>query len=46
MRILYFYLMKRAPDRVRAVAPEHAAYRRAFDLRASRLARSQTGLAG
>ena len=26
MRFLYFYLMRDAPDRVRAVAPEHAAY--------------------
>lgn len=26
MRFLYFYLMKDAPDRVRAAAPEHAAY--------------------
>ena len=26
MRFLYFYLMRAAPDRVRIVAPEHAAY--------------------
>lgn len=26
MRFLYFYLMRAAPDRVRMVAPEHAAY--------------------
>jgi len=26
MRVLYFYLMKDAADRVRTVAPEHAAY--------------------
>ncbi len=26
MRFLYFYLMKDAPDRVRGVAPDHAAY--------------------
>jgi uncharacterized protein len=26
MRFLYVYLMKDDPDRVRAVAPEHAAY--------------------
>jgi hypothetical protein len=26
MRIAYFYLMKDDPDRVRAVAPDHAAY--------------------
>jgi uncharacterized protein YciI len=26
MRFLYVYLMKGDPDRVRAVAPEHAAY--------------------
>lgn len=26
MRFLYFYLMKDAPDRVRAVAPDHSAY--------------------
>jgi uncharacterized protein YciI len=33
MRFLYFYLMRDAPDRVRAVAPEHAAYWREFGLR-------------
>jgi hypothetical protein len=26
MRIAYFYLMRDEPDRVRAVAPAHAAY--------------------
>ena len=26
MRFLYFYLMKGAPDEVRATAPEHSAY--------------------
>jgi hypothetical protein len=26
MRFLYFYLMANAADRVRAAAPEHAAY--------------------
>jgi uncharacterized protein YciI len=26
MRIVYFYFMKDAPDRARAVAPRHAAY--------------------
>ncbi|HEX6302452.1 MAG TPA: YciI family protein [Acidimicrobiia bacterium] len=26
MRFLYFYLMKDAPDAVRAAAPDHAAY--------------------
>jgi uncharacterized protein YciI len=26
MRFLYFYFMKDAPDRVRAIAPEHASY--------------------
>ena len=26
MRVLYFYLMKAAPDRVQAVAPAHAQY--------------------
>jgi uncharacterized protein YciI len=33
MRIVYFYLMRHAPDRVRAVAPEHAAYWRGLGLR-------------
>jgi uncharacterized protein YciI len=33
MRFLYFYLMKDAPDRVRAVAPDHAAYWRELGLR-------------
>jgi uncharacterized protein YciI len=32
MRFLYFYLMRDAPDRVRAVAPEHAAYWRELGL--------------
>jgi uncharacterized protein YciI len=32
MRILYFYLMSDAPDRVRAVAPRHAAYWRDLGL--------------
>lgn len=32
MRYLYFYLMKGAPDRVREVAPEHAAYWRDLEL--------------
>jgi uncharacterized protein len=33
MRFLYFYLMRAAPDRVRMVAPEHAAYWRKLGLR-------------
>ena len=33
MRFLYFYLMRDAPDRVRAAAPDHAAYWRALGLR-------------
>jgi uncharacterized protein YciI len=33
MRIVYFYLMRDAPGRVRAVAPEHAAYWRGLGLR-------------
>lgn len=33
MRFLYFYLMKDAPDRVRAAAPQHAAYWRELGLR-------------
>jgi uncharacterized protein YciI len=33
MRVLYFYLMRDAPDRVRTVAPEHAAYWRGLGLR-------------
>ena len=32
MRFLYFYLMKDAPDRVRAAAPKHAAYWRELKL--------------
>jgi uncharacterized protein YciI len=32
MRVLYFYLMKDAADRVRTVAPEHAAYWRGLRL--------------
>jgi uncharacterized protein YciI len=32
MRILYFYLMSDAPDRVRTVAPRHAAYWRELGL--------------
>ena len=32
MRILYFYLMSDAPDRVRTVAPLHAAYWRQLGL--------------
>jgi uncharacterized protein YciI len=32
MRFLYFYLMRDASDRVRAVAPEHAAYWRELGL--------------
>ena len=32
MRIAYFYWMKDDPDRVRAVAPEHAAYWRDLGL--------------
>ena len=32
MRILYLYLMNGAPDRVRAVAPRHAAYWRELGL--------------
>jgi uncharacterized protein YciI len=33
MRLLYFYLMRDAPDRVRAAAPAHAAHWRALGLR-------------
>jgi uncharacterized protein YciI len=33
MRVLYFYRMRDAPDRVRGVAPEHAAYWHALGLR-------------
>jgi hypothetical protein len=33
MRFLYIYFMTDAPDRVRAAAPEHAAYWRALGLR-------------
>jgi uncharacterized protein YciI len=36
MRFLYFYLMREAPDRVRATAPEHAAYWRELQLRGYR----------
>jgi uncharacterized protein YciI len=32
MRFLYFYLMREAPDRVRATAPQHAAYWRELRL--------------
>ena len=32
MRVLYFYLMKEAPDRVQAVAPAHAEYWNAMGL--------------
>ena len=32
MRFLYFYLMKDAPELVRAVAPRHAAYWRELGL--------------
>ena len=32
MRIAYFYLMNGEPDRIRAVAPEHARYWRHLDL--------------
>jgi uncharacterized protein YciI len=32
MRFLYFYLMRAVPDRVRMVAPEHAAYWRKLGL--------------
>lgn len=32
MRVAYFYLMANDPDRVRAVAPQHAAYWRALSL--------------
>lgn len=32
MRFLYFYLMKDAPELVRAVAPRHAAYWRELQL--------------
>jgi uncharacterized protein YciI len=31
MRIVYFYLMKDDPDRVRAIAPDHATYWRDLD---------------
>jgi hypothetical protein len=33
MRVVYFYLMKDAPERVQATAPRHAAYRRDLGLR-------------
>ena len=33
MRVLYFYLMRDATDRVRTVAPDHAAYWRELGLR-------------
>jgi uncharacterized protein YciI len=33
MRVLYFYLMREATDRVRTVAPDHAAYWRGLQLR-------------
>jgi uncharacterized protein YciI len=33
MRFLFFYLMKGVPDRVRSVAPEHAAYWHELGLR-------------
>jgi uncharacterized protein YciI len=33
MRFLYFYLMRDAPDRVRATAPKHPAYWRDLGLR-------------
>jgi uncharacterized protein YciI len=33
MRFLYFYLMRGEPDRVRGIAPEHAAYWHALELR-------------
>jgi uncharacterized protein YciI len=32
VRLLYFYFMKDHPDRVRAIAPEHAAYWRGIGL--------------
>ena len=32
MRFLYCYLMREAPDRVRAAAPKHAAYWRQLQL--------------
>jgi hypothetical protein len=32
MRFLYFYLMRDAPDRVRAAAPKHASYWRELQL--------------
>ena len=34
MRVLYFYLMRDAPDRVRTVAPDHAKYWGGLGLRA------------
>jgi len=33
MRVVYFYLMKDAPERVQATAPKHAAYWRDLGLR-------------
>jgi uncharacterized protein YciI len=33
MRFAYVYFMKRAPERERAVAPEHAGYWRGLELR-------------
>jgi uncharacterized protein YciI len=32
MRILHIYTMRAEPDRIRAVAPEHAAYWRGLEL--------------
>jgi hypothetical protein len=46
MRFLYFYLMKDAPDRVRAAAPKHAAYWRELGLRDYLGDRSPTGPGG
>jgi len=46
MRILYFYVMKDAPDRVRAAAPGHAAYWRGLALREYLGGRSRTGRGG
>ena len=31
MRVVYCYMMREEPDRVRAVAPQHAAYWRGLD---------------
>ena len=46
MRFLYFYLMRDAPDRVRAAAPKHAAYWRELHLNGYRGGSLRTGQEG